>query len=235
MRPLRIACIGHGKMGRAVAALAAEAGHQVAGIVDVQGNAGGEGIDRATLGDPDVAIEFTEPSAALANALACVRAGIPVVIGTTGWYESVPLLAREVQARNGSALYAPNFALGVAMMREIAAFAARLAAQTGGFDVHLTETHHRAKRDAPSGTAAALADAMQAASGREVPITSIRVGSVPGTHEIIFDAQFEQVRLVHEARDRRVFATGAVAAAAWLVGRRGLFTLHDMLGHREEA
>ena len=98
-----------------------------------------------------------------------------------------------------------------------------------GFDAHLVETHHTAKQDAPSGTALSLATSMQHASGRATPVTSVRVGSVPGTHEVIFDGAFEQVRLVHEARDRRVFAEGALVAARWLLTRRGVFTMQDVL------
>ena len=99
-----------------------------------------------------------------------------------------------------------------------------------GFDAHLVETHHTEKKDAPSGTGRLLADRAGAAAGRTVPVTSVRVGQVPGTHELVLDAGFEQVRLVHEARDRRVFAAGALAAARWLVGRTGVFTMDDMLG-----
>jgi 4-hydroxy-tetrahydrodipicolinate reductase len=103
------------------------------------------------------------------------------------------------------------------------------------FDAHIVETHHAAKKDAPSGTAAALAKAVQATLGRSPAISSVRVGSVPGTHELIFDAAFEQLRFTHEARDRRVFADGAVHAAAWLVGRRGIFTMQDVLQLTEEV
>ena len=126
-------------------------------------------------------------------------------------------------------LHAPNFSVGVAIFDRVIAESARLFAGVGSFDAHLVETHHAAKKDAPSGTAASLSRTAQQMSGKPMPITSVRVGSVPGTHEIIFDAPFEQVRLVHEARDRRVFAEGALAAARWLVGRRGVFTMQDVL------
>jgi 4-hydroxy-tetrahydrodipicolinate reductase len=129
-------------------------------------------------------------------------------------------------------LTAPNFSVGVAVFDRVVAEAARLFGRLEGFDAHLIETHHGAKRDAPSGTAGALAKSASAALGRTIPVTSIRTGHVPGTHEIVFDAPFEQVRLVHEARDRRVFAEGALVAARWLVGRRGVFTLADVLADR---
>jgi 4-hydroxy-tetrahydrodipicolinate reductase len=112
----------------------------------------------------------------------------------------------------------------------VIAEAARLFDAVPGFDRHLIETHHAAKKDAPSGTAALLARTAEHSSGKPMPITSVRTGSVPGTHEVVFDAPFEQVRLVHEARDRRVFAEGALTAARWLAGRRGVYTMQDVLG-----
>jgi 4-hydroxy-tetrahydrodipicolinate reductase len=176
-----------------------------------------------------VAIEFTAPDAAAGNVLACARASCPVVVGTTGWGAELPMVRAEVDRIGGALLHAPNFSFGVAIFERVVAEAARLFAAVPSFEAHLVETHHRAKKDAPSGTAAALARSARAASGRPLPITSVRVGSVPGTHEVVFDAPFEQVRLVHEARDRRVFAEGALAAAHWLVGRRGVFTMQDVL------
>jgi 4-hydroxy-tetrahydrodipicolinate reductase len=139
----------------------------------------------------------------------------------------------EVERAAGTLLYAPNFSLGVAIFDRVVAEAARLFGPVG-FSGHLVETHHAAKKDAPSGTAASLARTIEAASGTPMPITSVRVGSVPGTHEVIFDSPFEQVRLVHEARDRRVFADGALAAATWLIAggrgeRRGVFTMQDII------
>ena len=124
---------------------------------------------------------------------------------------------------------APNFSVGVAIFDRVVAEAARLFGGMDGFEAHMIETHHSAKKDAPSGTANKLARTAEAAMGRSLPITSVRVGAVPGTHELIFDAPFEQIRLVHEARDRRVFAEGALVAARWLVGRTGVFGMQDVL------
>lgn len=232
---MRIALIGDGRMGRAIGERAAERGHTISAMLGMGDNAGGSGIDRDRLGRPDVAIEFTEPSAAFANVMACLRAGIPVVVGTTGWYERLDEVVAEAQRVNGSLFWAPNFSVGVAVIA--AAIAAAGAALRGlpGFDVHLVETHHVAKKDKPSGTAAMLAERAGHAMGREVPITSIRTGHVPGTHELVVDAPFEQLRLVHEARDRRVFADGAISAAEWLRARgSGVFTMKDILDHRGE-
>jgi 4-hydroxy-tetrahydrodipicolinate reductase len=139
------------------------------------------------------------------------------------------MVREEVKRMGAAMLHAPNFSVGVAIFDRLVAEAARLFAAAPGFDAHLTETHHAAKKDAPSGTAAALARTAESVSDKPMPITSVRVGSVPGTHELVFDAPFEQVRLVHEARDRRVFAEGALTAARWLVGRRGVFTMQDVL------
>jgi 4-hydroxy-tetrahydrodipicolinate reductase len=221
---LPLAIIGLGRMGRAVEQLAPERGFSVVARLGR-----GEAITRASLNGAAVAIEFTEPAAAVANIRACLEAGCPVVTGTTGWYAELPSLRDEVLARRGALLTAPNFSLGVAVFVRLVAEAARRFAAVPGFDAHLVEIHHSAKKDAPSGTAVALADAGTLAGGAPIPITSVRTGSVPGTHELIFDAPFEQVRLVHEARDRRVFAEGALTAARWIVGREGIFTMDDVI------
>ena len=225
--PIRLALIGMGKMGRALAQLAPERGFTVIATLHH-----GMPITRESLAGADVAIEFTTPDAAAANARACLAAACPVVVGTTGWYDQLPALRAEVERAGGALLTAPNFSIGVAIFDRVIAEAARLFDAVPGFDRHLIETHHAAKKDAPSGTAALLARTAEGASGAPMPITSVRTGSVPGTHEVVFDAAFEQVRLVHEARDRRVFAEGALTAARWLVehGDGGAFTMQDVLG-----
>ncbi len=228
MSALTLAVIGDGKMGRLVHALAVEQGIAVSAFLGRDDVLAG-GIDATTLRGATVALEFTEPAAAAANVRACLAAGCAVVCGTTGWDAERIAVEGEVRASGGALLWAPNFSLGVHIFTAVVAEAARLARAAGGFDAHIVETHHTAKLDAPSGTARQLARAAEQASGAPVPITSVRVGSVPGTHELVLDGAFEQVRLVHEARDRRVFALGALAAARWLPGRRGVFTLDDML------
>lgn len=225
MTPLRVALVGRGKMGRAVEALAAERG------VDVVATLGrGAAVTAGALAGADVAIEFTEPAAAVPNARACLAAGVPVVVGTTGWLDALPGLTAEVKRGGGRLLWAANFSVGVNAMLAVVEAAAR-ALRGAGFEAHLVETHHAAKKDTPSGTALLLARAAGAAWGGEVPTTSVRVGHVPGTHTLVFDAPFEQVRLTHEARDRRVFADGALVAARWLAGQRrpGVYTMQDVL------
>lgn len=228
MTALRLAVVGDGKMGRLVHALALEQGDAVAAYLG-RDAVRRDGITAATLGGANVAIEFTQPDAAAANVRACIAAGCAVVCGTTGWDAARAEVEAEVRAGGGALLWAPNFSLGVHLFTKLVAEAARRAKAAGGFDAHLIETHHMAKLDAPSGTARQLAQAAERGTGDALPITSVRVGSVPGTHEFVLDAAFEQVRLVHEARDRRVFALGALAAARWLAGRQGVFTLDDML------
>jgi len=234
MTELPVALIGMGKMGRALEALAPERGFRVVATLDPS-HPDYRGVTKESLAGARVAIEFTTPDSAPDNIRACAAAGCPVVVGTTGWYPQLEKLSREVEQRGGALLTAPNFSVGVAVFDRVVAEAARLFGQLAGFDAHLVETHHAAKKDAPSGTAGALARTAEAALGRAVPVTSIRTGSVPGTHEVIFDAPFEQVRLVHEARDRRVFAEGALVAARWLVGRHGVFTMRDVLSSDEKV
>jgi len=224
MTRIPLAIIGLGRMGRAVDQLAPERGFDVVARIGK-----GDPVTRQSLDGAAVAIEFTEPGSAAANVRACLDSGCPVVTGTTGWYDALPVLRDEVQRRKGALLAAPNFSLGVAVFSQIATDAARRFAALPGFDAHLVEIHHAAKKDAPSGTAAALAKAAGDARGAPIPVTSIRTGSVPGTHELLFDAPFEQVRLVHEARDRRVFAEGALAAARWIIGRQGIFSMADVI------
>jgi 4-hydroxy-tetrahydrodipicolinate reductase len=228
----RLAIVGMGKMGQAIAELAPLRGWEVVARLDEADVAGG--ITPESLRDADVAVEFSVPAAAAANVRGIVGAGCPVVVGTTGWYAELDAVKAEVHAQKGALLTATNFSLGVNIFEQVVELAARLLGQVPGFDAHLVETHHSAKKDAPSGTAATLAHAASVAWGRDIPITSVRTGSVPGTHEFIFDAPFEQIHLAHVARDRRVFAEGALVAAAWLIGRQGTYTMRDVLANSSD-
>ncbi|HTA73156.1 MAG TPA: dihydrodipicolinate reductase C-terminal domain-containing protein [Gemmatimonadaceae bacterium] len=214
---MRVALIGMGKMGRAVRDLA---GAQVAVTLDAP-------FTPDRLANADVAIEFTVPSAAPTNIRACLAAGCPVVVGTTGWYAELPSLTEEVSRQGGALLWAPNFSLGAQVMMILAAVSARLL----DTDAAIVETHHASKKDAPSGTAREIARAIIEERSGGVPITSVRVGHVPGTHEVIFDGTFDQLRLTHEVRDRKVFAEGALVAAEWLIAEKrvGVFTMQDVL------
>jgi 4-hydroxy-tetrahydrodipicolinate reductase len=223
---MRIAIVGPGKMGRAVRDLARAAGHEVVAELDV-----GQ-VARAALCGADVAVEFTAPAAAPGNLTQLASWKVPTVCGSTGWYAQLP----EVQAavtRAGSALvYAPNFSLGVQVLLQLARETGRALAGRSEFDAWLLDVHHRAKLDAPSGTAAAMRAALrQADPAREYPVTSVRAGEVPGTHEIHIEGTGESLVVGHTAHDRTVFARGALVAAAWLTAkpRSGVFTFEQVL------
>ena len=226
----RLAIVGMGKMGHAIAQLAAERDCEVVARLDIAETQ--KGIDAKALNGAQVAVEFTTPGSAAANVRGLIAAGIPTVVGTTGWYDALADISADVKQRNGALLTATNFSLGVNAFEAILAQAAAILAATGGFDAHMIELHHSAKKDAPSGTAHTLEKAASATWGKAIPITSVRTGSIPGTHEVIFDSPFETIRLAHVARDRRVFAEGAIVAAKWLVGKKGVFTMKDLLSSR---
>ncbi len=232
MTQAKLAIIGDGKMGLAVRGLAVAAGFDVVAFLG-EADVSSIGPTPTQLAGADVAIEFTMPTAAPANIVACARAGVPVVCGTTGWADQRSRVEDAVREAGGALFASPNFSVGVHLYSRIVAFAAaELAAIAERFDVHMVETHHVAKKDAPSGTARLLADRLQQVLGREVPITSIRTADVPGTHELVLHGPFEQIRLTHEARDRQLFAAGALTAARWVVGKKGIFTMDDLLETR---
>jgi 4-hydroxy-tetrahydrodipicolinate reductase len=224
-----IAIIGDGKMGEAIRQLALEKGWRVTAVLGERESASGRGITATSLGNADVAVEFTQPDAAVANITASLRAGVPIVVGTTGWYEALPEVTRIAKETGTGLLWSPNFSLGVNVLIELARYAGTLMRSLEGFDAHIVETHHKRKKDAPSGTAIAIGKAASDTLDRPIPTTSVRVGSVPGTHELLFDGAFEQLSLTHIARERRVFAEGALQAAGWLIGKKGVFTMRDVL------
>jgi 4-hydroxy-tetrahydrodipicolinate reductase len=224
-----VAIVGDGKMGQSIRDLAIARGWRVAAFIGERESANGSGLTKTTLGDADVAVEFSEPKAAVANIKAVLRAGVPIVVGTTGWYDELSEITRIAHASGTALLWSPNYSLGVNVLIELARYAGTLLQPLEEFDAHIVETHHAKKKDAPSGTAIVIGKAASDALGRPIPTTSVRTGSVPGTHEIIFDGTFEQLTLSHVARDRRVFAEGALSAAEWLIGKKGVFTMRDVL------
>jgi 4-hydroxy-tetrahydrodipicolinate reductase len=213
-------------MGRLVESLSAEYGFDLAGVIDR------DGARRAGEWPPaDVAIDFSTGDAVPKNFEELAARGLDVVIGTTGWAEHEPAIRRAAEARGIGVVAAPNFALGVSLFGAIVARAAELMAPRGELGAWVHELHHSAKRDAPSGTAVALLETMRA-SGYTAPIdvASTRAGAIPGTHTIGFDGGGETITLTHTARDRTIFARGALEAAQWVQGRRGWFTMRDVLG-----
>ena len=224
--PLRLLVVGYGRMGRLVEALAGEHAMEVAGRVDI------DNADQPeSWPDADIAIDFSTASAVVENARRLAARGTDLVIGTTGWQEHETALKQAVAAYPVGVIAAPNFALGVNIFLAIAARAAELMAQRSEFGAWIHEAHHRAKLDAPSGTALAIKDAMVTAGyGAAIDMASTRVGSIPGTHTVGFDSAADTITLTHTTRDRSVFARGALAAARWVHGRRGWFTMKDVLG-----
>jgi 4-hydroxy-tetrahydrodipicolinate reductase len=227
---MRLAIVGNGKMGRVVAELAEEHGHVVHAIIGRAENVGGAALTRERLAGVDAAIEFTRPDAVVVNLERLIEAGIPTVTGTTGWGTELPRIVRLVESKRGALLHAANFSVGVHLfLRAARDLAARFAGRPE-FDAFILEEHHAAKKDATSGTAAALRDRLREADpGRGFPITSVRAGSIPGTHVLTYDGPHDTVTLSHVARSRRGFAAGALAAAEWLPGRPGVHDFEEML------
>jgi 4-hydroxy-tetrahydrodipicolinate reductase len=222
---MRIALLGYGKMGKLVEAIALREGWEVSPKLDIADNMGGSGITPPSMAGVDVAIEFSQPEAVLPNIEAAARAGVNLVIGTTGWAEHRSRAERIVRESGIGLVYGANFSLGMNLFFEIVANSARLIGMIPQYDAYISEEHHRAKKDAPSGTALNLLDVMRPhLSNPNLSIASIRAGSIPGTHVIGFDSEADTIVLEHRARSRQGFAEGAVLAARWIAGKKGF---HD--------
>jgi len=231
---MRLAIIGHGRMGQAIETLARERGHTIGLVVSGGDNREGQALAPGQLAGIDVALEFTRPDAALGNLEGLIGAGIPTVTGTTGWFDKLPEVERLVRERGGALLYAPNFSVGVQLFLRAAEDLTRRFAGRPGFEASIVEQHHAGKRDAPSGTALRLRDGVRKVDpAREFPISSVRSGTIPGTHSLLFESPAETIRLEHVALGREAFAAGALAAAEWLPGHQGLFSFEEMLFGRE--
>lgn len=242
---MRIALYGYGKMGKAIEVVAHERGHEVVLRVNADNaNTSPEGAD--------VAIEFSEPQQALQNMRLCLEHGVPVVVGTTGWYDRLGEVKVLVEQTKGTLLWASNFSIGVNLFFRVNRMLAGLMDAQARYAVHIDEIHHIHKLDAPSGTAITLARDIDLRTKRyegyqllgqepvgkrppedpasaPVPIRAERVGEVPGTHSIMWTGPDDRITLSHEAFGRTGFANGAVIAAEWLKGRSGLFTMDDVL------
>ncbi len=222
--------IGHGKMGRAVAQLAPQRGFEVRRVFTSQSASRGEGITPENLRDVDVCIDFTTPGAVMDNIRRVAEAGCNLVVGTTGWTDRLEAVRDIVERTSIGMVYAPNFSIGVQLFYRLARAAAAIFRRFPLYEPAIIETHHRFKRDAPSGTALELRRHIAPElGGREVSIASVRAGYVPGTHELVFDSEADTVLLRHAARSRQGFAEGALYAARWVIGKRGLFTFAEVL------
>ncbi len=223
---LRLLIVGHGRMGRLIEVLGPEYGMQVCGIVTSR-NAHVPG----DWPEADVAIDFSVGAAVVQNARQLARRKIDLVIGTTGWQDVQESLRAELASLPIGVVVAPNFALGVNLFLTLAERAAQLMASRVEFGAWIHEQHHQGKRDAPSGTAIVIRDAMQRAGYRStINVASTRAGAIPGIHTVGFDSAAETITLTHAARDRTAFARGALEAARWVHGRCGWFTMQDVLG-----
>jgi 4-hydroxy-tetrahydrodipicolinate reductase len=242
---VRLAIIGYGKMGREIERAAQAKGLTVAAVFDINNNVDGAGLTPGTLKDVDVCIDFSAPSAVMANIEAVAGCKKNIVVGTTGWYDQLDRVKALVREKKIGLLYSSNFSLGVNIFLQIVSQAAHLFDKYPDYDVALSELHHRGKADSPSGTALALGAAVTQAMKRKseifsetshgpitphhLHVTSTRVGSVTGTHRVLFDAEADAIELVHTAKNRSGFVQGAIVAAEWLKGKRGLYTMRDVI------
>ena len=228
---MRILLVGHGKMGQLVGELSKPYGCDVAGVIDPMSPLHGGGPDDDRWRGVDVAIDFSTADSVMTNLPVLARRGINLVVGTTGWAAQEASLRQVVAEAGVGIVVAPNFSTGVVLFEAVVAHAAKLFAPQDEFGAFLHEAHHAAKKDAPSGTAFLLKRAMeQAGFERPIDVSSTRAGFIPGTHRVGFDGPAETITLSHAARDRTAFARGALTAANWIQGKRGWYTMRDVLG-----
>ena len=225
---MRFGIVGAGKMGREIESAARGRGHDVVWTLGSKENAGASGLTPERLSAADIVFEFTTPAAAVANLLALASGGARVVCGTTGWSQDLPRVTEAFERGRGALVYGTNFSIGVRHFFELAAAAARLYAPAG-YAAYLVEEHHAAKRDAPSGTARTVAEIFAKETGQTLSVTSVRAGTIPGTHRLVFESPEDEVEIVHRARGRAGFAKGAVWAAERLAGRTGVFEFGELL------
>lgn len=237
---MKVALLGYGKMGKTIEKILIDRGHRVVLIIDKDNLAD---LQTTTLSMADVAIEFTNPESAIGNLTTCFEAGVPVVCGTTGWLLEKAYVEKVCKEFNGGFIYASNFSIGVNIFFEVNKLLAKLIANHPSYDVKITEIHHTAKVDAPSGTAITLAEQVLAqlphktkwindvkASANEIAIESIRTDPAPGTHTVAYTSTIDDIEIKHTAHSREGFALGAVLAAEFLAGKQGVYTMREVLG-----
>ncbi len=231
---MKIALLGYGKMGQVIERIAKERGHEI--VLKKSRNASFEGLEKA-----DVAIDFSIPNAAVDNISTCFKNGIPVISGTTGWLEHYPKMVQLCDEKKGAFIYASNFSLGVNIFFELNEYLAKMMSQFTQYDTSIQEIHHTQKLDAPSGTAITLAESIinnsdysswaldEAKNSDELVINAERIPNVPGTHIITYQSVVDTIEIKHEAHSREGFALGAVVAAEWIFGKKGVYTMKDVL------
>ncbi|HOG05883.1 MAG TPA: 4-hydroxy-tetrahydrodipicolinate reductase [Paludibacter sp.] len=236
---MKIALIGYGKMGQTIERIATDRGHKITCIIDVNNIAD---FESNMFKEADVAIEFSTPNAALGNILRAFAVGLPVVCGTTGWNQHLPALKQEIEANGHALFWSSNYSVGVSIFRAVNQYLAKLMNQFSYYNVNITEVHHTQKLDAPSGTAITLAEEIIANLERkkqwskvsesepgDLAIKSIRKDEVPGIHTVMYSSEIDNITIEHKANNRYGFALGAVMAAEFLVGKKGFYTMQDML------
>jgi len=242
---MNIALVGYGRMGKEIEVIARERQIHIEKIFTAENNHNGSGLTKESLKNVDVCIEFTTPRSTLSNIEAVAQAGKNLVVGTTGWHDKLQAVRQLVQEKKIGLLYAANFSLGVNVFYQIVTAAARAFDKFDAYDVAVSEIHHKDKPDSPSGTALALGNLIIQGMERkkeifhetahagmkpeQLHITSARVGNVVGKHLVVFDSDADSIELVHNAKNRRGFALGALIAAEWLKGKKGVFTMNDVL------
>jgi 4-hydroxy-tetrahydrodipicolinate reductase len=237
---MKIALIGYGKMGQTIDRIASERGHEIVLKID-ENNV--QDLTAENLKKADVAIEFSTPHAAYENILKCMDAGTPLVCGTTAWLDKLDEVKAKVASANGSFIYSSNYSLGVNLFFLLNEYAAQLLAPYQNYVPSVKEIHHTAKLDAPSGTAITIAEGIMAnqkqittwenneSIERDVlGIVSERIDPAPGTHIVTYSSGIDTIKLEHEAHSREGFALGAVIAAEWLPGKKGVFGMRQVLG-----
>jgi 4-hydroxy-tetrahydrodipicolinate reductase len=226
---MRLALIGYGAMGQLVAKLAPAAGDEIGVTITSRDEARTVENLAAALRGHDAAIDFSVGNAVLRSVEICARGGVPLVEGTTGWIANESEVRRLIEEHDAALVYGANFSIGVNVFYRIVSHATKLMAGLEHYEAFIEEQHHSRKRDAPSGTALKLRELMAEHLKAEILIASTRAGHIPGTHRVGFDSAADQITLTHTARSREGFAAGALLAARWIVGRKGVYEFGDVM------
>ncbi len=226
---MKLALIGYGTMGQLVEKQARQARAEIGLSLTSRNSSRNTEELAALLSGHDVAVDFSVGDSVLVHIEACARAGVPLVEGTTGWNEHEAEARRLVQEHDGALVFGANFSIGVNLFYRIVSHAASLFQPLDDYEPFIEEAHHARKRDAPSGTALRIKELLDRSSKRDISIASTRAGHIPGTHRVGFDSAADQITLIHTARNREGFASGALAAARWVIGRKGVYEFSEVI------
>ena len=236
---MRIVLIGYGKMGKEIERIAIDRGHQIVSKIDIENP---DDLISLTNKEVDVAIEFSNPLSAFSNIMKCIEKQIPIVCGTTGWLEKKTEVEKATQSYDSTFFYASNYSIGVNLFFKLNKQLAKLMQPHAGYDIYTNEIHHVEKKDSPSGTAITIAEGIMSQYSNkkkwvnneipgadEIAIWSQRESTKPGTHTVKYFSKVDQIEITHEAFSREGFALGAVIAAEWILGKKGVLGMDDML------